>query len=69
MRLDQPFWSAAILKPQLVPDELAQRHFELLRDARGDRARGNTARLRMTDDARDTAPRLEADLRQLRRLA
>ena len=50
----------------LVADGRAERHLELFGDALGDRAGGEAARLGVRD-AR--AAELEADLRQLRRLA
>jgi hypothetical protein len=50
----------------LVADRAAERHLELVRDALGDRPRGDAARLRVGDGG---AAELEADLRQLRRLA
>ena len=50
----------------LVADGRAERHLQLLRDALGDRARGDPARLGVRDAG---AAELEADLRQLRRLA
>ena len=53
----------------LVADRVAERALELLRDARGDRARGDAPRLRVADQPVDAAPELEADLGQLRRLA
>ena len=50
----------------LVADEAAELDAELLRDALGDRAGGDAARLRVRDRL---AAELEADLRQLRGLA
>ena len=50
----------------LVADGRAERHLQLLGDALGDRARRDPARLRVRDAG---AAELEADLRQLRRLA
>jgi len=50
----------------LVPDRRAQRHFELLGDALRDRPRRDAPRLGVRDAG---ASELEADLRELRRLA
>ena len=53
----------------LVADGLADRLAQLLRDARGDGARGDAARLRVADEPALAAAGGEADLGQLRRLA
>ena len=58
-----------VREADLVADRLAERRVELLRDARRHGARGDAARLRVADEAVHAAPELEADLRQLRRLA
>ena len=50
----------------LVADGGAERHLHLFRDAFGDRARGDATGLRVRDRG---AAQLEADLRELRRLA
>jgi len=68
-QLDEPLGATAILEAQLVAHQLTQRHLQLLGDARGHRARGDAARLRMPDHASDASPGFEADLRQLRGLS
>ncbi len=58
--------AAAVAEADRVPDRLADRHAQLVRDPLGDRARRQPARLSVGDRQ---ATELEADLRQLRRLA
>src|SRR5690606_6694017 len=53
----------------LVTDRLSQWRLQLLRDARGDRAGGDAARLRVADEACRSASEFKADLRQLGGLA
>src|SRR5690606_16327637 len=52
----------------LVPDDAAQLRAELLRDALGDRARGDPAGLRVPDLSLAATAELERDLGELRRL-
>jgi hypothetical protein len=59
----------AVGEADRVADRLADPDAELVGDALGDRASGQPARLRVGDRAAHAAPELEADLRQLRRLA
>src|SRR5204862_7408740 len=66
--LDVGIWARVIGKADLVADRVADLRAELLRDTRGDCARGNAPRLRVADLTAHAAPRLEANLRQLRRL-
>ncbi len=61
--------SRLVGEPHLVADHLAERRLQFLRDAARDARCRDPARLRMTDDAARTTPQLQADLRQLRRLA
>ncbi len=61
--------AAAVAEAHRVADRLAEWHAELVGDPLGDRARGQPPRLRVRDRALDAAAELEADLRQLRRLA
>ena len=68
-QLDEAFRAAAILEADLVADRWPSGVFEFLGDARGDRAGGDAPRLRVADEAGDAAAHLQADLRQLRRLA
>src|SRR5690606_20181417 len=56
-------------EPHLVSDGTAQFAADLGRDALGDRARGDTPRLRVPDLPPNAQSEVEADLRQLRRLA
>ncbi len=53
----------------LVPDSRAKRRAQLGRDTFGHRACRDAPGLRVADRAQNPAPELEADLRQLRRLA
>ena len=66
---DQRVGAAAVAEADGVPDRLAERDAELLRDPLRDGARGEPARLGVGDRAGDPAAELEADLRQLGRLA
>ena len=59
----------AVGEAHRVADRLAQRHLQLVRDPLGHRARRQPPRLRVGDRPAHAAPQLEADLRQLRRLA
>ncbi len=61
--------AGAIGEADLEADGAAQRHGELLRQARGDAARGDAARLGVADQAAHAALQLQADLRQLGGLA
>ncbi len=67
--LDQRAGARLIGEPHLEADRVAELHLELLGEPRGDRLRRDPARLRVADHPRDAAAGLEADLRQLRRLA
>jgi hypothetical protein len=64
--LDRGVAGRAIVEPHLVADDPAQLDLELGRDALGDRAGRDPTRLRVSDPL---PAQLEADLRQLRRLA
>jgi hypothetical protein len=66
---DQRARARAVAEAHGVADRLSELHAELVRDPLGDRARREPARLRVGDHAVGSAPELEADLRQLRRLA
>jgi hypothetical protein len=68
-QLDQALGPRAVLEADLVAHALPERLLQLLGDARGDGARSDAPRLRVTDVPVQAAPGLEADLRQLRRLA
>ncbi len=68
-QLDVRLGTRAIGEADLVADCFAQRRPELVRNAGGDRARGDPTRLGMADQAALASPGGEADLRQLRRLA
>jgi len=68
-QLDQAFRPGLVLEPHLVAHRLPQRLFQFLGDARRHRARGDAARLGVTDNPGQSAPRLQTDLGQLRRLA
>ena len=61
--------AALIVEAHRVADRLAELDVQLLRDPLGDRARRQPARLRVGDRPAHAEPELEADLRQLRRLA
>jgi hypothetical protein len=52
-----------------VADRVAERHLELVGDPLGHRPCRDAPRLGVADDPAHAAPELEADLRQLRRLA
>ena len=68
-QLDERVRARAIGEAHLVTHGFAQRRPQLLRDARRDAARGDASRLRVADQAAQSPPDLEADLRQLRGLA
>ena len=59
----------AVGEADLIADQLAELAFQLLRDARRRRTRGDAARLSMADESRRPAPEFKADLGQLRRFA
>ena len=63
--LDQRCVADAVGEANRVPDRGAELDTELLGDPLGDRAGGDAARLRVTDQAGDPAAQLEAQLRQL----
>ena len=67
--LDQRVARRVVGEPDLVPDGAAQLDPELLGDALGNRSSGDPAGLGVTDGALDAAAQLQADLRQLGRLA
>ena len=58
-----------VREPHRVADRGAQRHLQLVGDPLRDRARRQPARLRVRDRPADAAAQLQADLRELRRLA
>src|SRR5574337_1163005 len=62
-----------VLEAHLVADHLAERRAQFLRDALGDRTRGDAPLLRVADQpppaGTQAAPELQRDLRQLRGLA
>ncbi len=66
---DEGVLARTVVEADRVSDRLPDRGAELAGDALGDRARGDTARLRVTDQPGDAAPGFEAQLRQLRALA
>ena len=68
-QLDERVGLRVVGEADLVADRLAGRRAELLRDSRGDRARGDAPRLRVADQTALAAAEREADLRQLRGLA
>ena len=68
-QLDVGLRRSPVSKANLVADQAAQLAFQFLCDTCGGRAGGDTARLRMADQPADTAPQIEAEFRQLRRLA
>ena len=67
--LDQRVARRVVGEPHLVADGAAQLDPELLGDALGDRPGGDPAGLGVADGPLDAAAELEADLRQLGRLA
>ncbi len=68
-QLDPGLVADTIAKTYLVANALPDLLTELAGDARGQTARGDTARLGMADAAEHPAAQAEADLRQLGRLA
>ena len=68
-QLDQAGIADAAVEARLVADQLAQRAAQLLRDARGDAARGQAAWLRVADQPACAAPQLQTQFGQLRGLA
>jgi len=68
-QLDVGVGTGMVGEADLVPDHGAQLGAELEGDARGDAAGGNAPRLRMADQAANAAAGVEADFRDLRRLA
>ena len=67
--LDERRRARLIREPHLEADGLADPHVELRGEPARDGLRGDAPRLRVADHAFDAAPGLEAELRQLRRLA
>ena len=67
--LDVTLGRHLVRKTYLVADRMPERALEFRGDARGDRARRDAARLRMSYHAGDAAFEFEADLGQLRGLA
>jgi hypothetical protein len=68
-QLDEGIGRTAVAETDLVADEAAGLALQLLGDARRRGAGGDPPRLRMADQAARAATELEADLRDLRRLA
>ena len=68
-QLDCRLRTAAVLKPDLITDPLAQRGLELVSDAFGHRTCRKPARLGMTDHFFQATPKLKTDLWQLSRFA
>ena len=60
---------AAVAEAHREADRAAERHLQLVGDPLGDRARGQPPRLGVGDRAAHAAPQLQAQLRDLRRLA
>ena len=67
--LNQIVSAAFVAEAHLVADQIARLRLQFLSNARRHRARGDTARLRAADKARGTTFQVEANFRQLRRLA
>ena len=67
-QLDDGGVAGFFVKAHLIADRAAERGFQLFGDARGDTARGNTARLRMRNRAACAEAERKAKLRQLCRL-
>ena len=68
-QLDPGARRQGVVEADLVAHVLAQRRTQFVRDALRGRRRGDAARLRVADHALFAASQLQADLRQLRRLA
>src|SRR3546814_14617068 len=68
-QLDHRALGDAAIEARLVADEIAEVRVELARDAIGDAARGEPARLRMADQPACATAEFDAQLRQLRGLA
>ena len=66
--LDQRVLADLVGEPDLVADDVAELGAQLLGDPVGDGARGEPPRLGVADHAGDTAPQVQADLRDLRGL-
>ena len=64
-QLDQRVGIALILKPHLITDQRAQRRGQFFSHPAGHTARGNPARLRMTNQAMLAPANFQADFRQL----
>src|SRR5690606_9661321 len=67
--LDVARFRQLVVEAHLATAGFAERTFESLRDAAGNRACGDATRLRVADKPRNTAAEFEADLGQLRGLA
>jgi hypothetical protein len=68
-QLDVRVGPTVVGEADFVADRGAELDIELLGNARGDAARGDTPRLRVADQAARAAPELQTDFRDLRRLA
>ncbi len=67
-QLDVRLLAGAVPEADLVTDRVPQGRVQFLRDPRGDRPRGDPARLRVPDEPRDPAAQFQADLGELRGL-
>ena len=67
--LDERVVGSFVREADLIADALSQRNAQLVGDALGDRARGDSSRLSAADHASRAEPQFEAYLRNLRRFA
>ncbi len=68
-QLDVRIRRGTVAEANLVADDTPQLAVQFLRNAASRRPRSDTARLRMADQPRRTAPEFQTDFRNLRRLA